>query len=76
MSSREQVTVTGDNIESFIDAVVEAAKEGYERVDTMELSMGVLTNYWRCTMMREVPQEDSVEEANKTATRGRPAKKE
>jgi hypothetical protein len=76
MSNREQITVAGDNIESFIDAVVEAAKDGYERLDTMELSMGVLTNYWRCTMMREVPQEDSAEEANKTATRGRPAKKE
>ena len=49
-----EIVVTGDNIESFIDAVIEAAQEGYVRVDTMELSMAVTTNYWRCTMRKSV----------------------
>jgi hypothetical protein len=80
----EEITVSGDNIESFLDTVIEFAAKGFVRVDTMELSMGVLTNYWRCTMAREVeaqepeaPKEESgdKEEVVK-ATKGRPAKKE
>lgn len=73
--SRQEITVSGDNIESFLDAVIIAAKQGYERVDTMELSMGVLTNFWRCTMAIEVEESDDKEEVTK-ATKGRPAKKE
>lgn len=66
----EQITVQGDNIEVFVDRVIEKAKEGYVRVDTMELTMAVQTNYWVMTMSRAVPEE--VQESKKTA--GRPAK--
>lgn len=69
----EQITVQGDNIEVFVDRVIEKAKEGYVRVDTMELSMGVQTNYWVMTMVRPVEAEpEAPQESKKTA--GRPAK--
>lgn len=69
----EQITVQGDNIEVFVDRVIEKAKEGYVRVDTMELSMGVQTNYWVMTMVRPVESEpESPQEPKKAA--GRPAK--
>lgn len=75
---RQEITVSGDNIESFLDAVIVAARAGYDRVDTMELSMGVLTNFWRCTMAADV--EEQVESGDKEevikAAKGRPAKKE
>ena len=66
----EQITVQGDNIEVFVDRVIEKAKEGYVRVDTMELSMAVQTNYWVMTMVR--PVESEPQEPKKAA--GRPAK--
>ena len=68
-----EIVVTGDNIESFIDSVIEAAQEGYVRVDTMELSMAVTTNYWRCTMRKsvEIVEEVSTEvEVKKVASKG------
>ena len=68
-----EIVVTGDNIESFIDSVIEAAQEGYVRVDTMELSMAVTTNYWRCTMRKsvEIVEEVSAEvEVKKVASKG------
>ena len=68
-----EIVVTGDNIESFIDSVIEAAQEGYVRVDTMELSMAVTTNYWRCTMRKsvEIVEEVSTEvEVKKGASKG------
>ena len=68
-----EIVVTGDNIEAFIDAVIEAAQEGYVRVDTMELSMAVTTNYWRCTMRKsvEIVEEVSTEvEVKKVASKG------
>jgi len=69
----EQITVQGDNIENFIDNVIEKAKEGYVRVDSMELSMAVQTNYWVMTMVRHVESEpEAHQEPKKTA--GRPAK--
>ena len=69
----EQITVQGDNIEVFVDRVIEKAKEGYVRVDTMELSMAVQTNYWVMTMVRHVESEtEAPQEPKKTA--GRPAK--
>ena len=53
--------------------VIEKAKEGYVRVDTMELSMAVQTNYWVMTMVRPVESEpEAPQEPKKTA--GRPAK--
>ena len=81
---RQEITVSGDNIESFLDAVIVAARAGYDRVDTMELSMGVLTNFWRCTMAADVEEtvavEEQVESGDKEevikAAKGRPAKKE
>jgi hypothetical protein len=66
----EIIQVQGDNIEAFMDNVIQKAQEGYTRLDTMELSMAVLTNYWVMTMQREVP-ETVVEEPKKA---GRPAK--
>lgn len=66
-----EIVVTGDNIESFIDAVIEAAQEGYIRVDTMELSMAVTTNYWRCTMRKSVEEVIPTEvEVKKVASKG------
>ena len=68
-----EIVVTGDNIESFIDSVIEAAQEGYVRVDTMELSMAVTTNYWRCTMRKsvEIVEEVSTEVVvKKVASKG------
>ena len=69
----EQITVQGDNIEVFVDRVIEKAKEGYVRVDTMELSMGVQTNYWVMTMVRPVESESEAPQEQKKAA-GRPAK--
>lgn len=69
----EQITVQGDNIEVFVDRVIEKAKEGYVRVDTMELSMGVQTNYWVMTMVRPVESESEAPQEPKKAA-GRPAK--
>lgn len=63
----EEITVTGENIESFIDAVIESAKAGYVRVDTMELSSSVVTNYWRMTMARSIVEE--VQEVDKTGAK-------
>ena len=63
----EEITVTGENIESFIDAVIESAKAGYVRVDTMELSSSVVTNYWRMTMARSIVEE--VQEVEKTGAK-------
>ena len=69
----EEITVHGENIEVFVDRVIEKAKEGYVRVDSMELSMAVQTNYWVMTMVRPVESEqESPQEPKKTA--GRPAK--
>lgn len=68
----EQITVQGDNIEVFVDRVIEKAKEGFTRVDTMELTMAVQTNYWVMTMSRTVPEE--VQESKKTAGRSAKAK--
>ena len=66
-----EIVVTGDNIESFIDAVIEAAQEGYVRVDTMELSMAVTTNYWRCTMRKSAEEAVPTEvEVKKVASKG------
>lgn len=66
-----EIVVTGDNIESFIDSVIEAAQEGYVRVDTMELSMAVTTNYWRCTMRKSVEEVIPTEvEVKKVASKG------
>lgn len=66
-----EIVVTGDNIESFIDSVIEAAQEGYVRVDTMELSMAVTTNYWRCTMRKSVEEVVPTEvEVKKVASKG------
>lgn len=66
-----EIVVTGDNIEAFIDAVIEAAQEGYVRVDTMELSMAVTTNYWRCTMRKSVEEVVPTEvEVKKVASKG------
>lgn len=69
----EQITVQGDNIEVFVDRVIEKAKEGYVRVDTMELSMGVQTNYWVMTMVRSAESESEAPQEPKKAA-GRPAK--
>ena len=69
----EQITVQGDNIEVFVDRVIEKAKEGYVRVDTMELSMAVQTNYWVMTMVRPVESETETPQEPKKAA-GRPAK--
>lgn len=69
----EEITVHGENIEVFVDRVIEKAKEGYVRVDSMELSMAVQTNYWVMTMVRPVESEpEAPQEPKKTA--GRPAK--
>lgn len=66
-----EIVVTGDNIEAFIDAVIEAAQEGYVRVDTMELSMAVTTNYWRFTMRKSVEEVVPTEvEVKKVASKG------
>ena len=65
-----EIRVAGDNIEAFIDNVIEKAKEGYVRVDTMELSMAVQTNYWTMTMRKEQAVEP--EPVDKKA--GRPKK--
>lgn len=57
-----EIRVSGDNIEAFIDNVIEKAKEGYIRVDTMELTMAVQTNYWTMTMCKEeVVEQEPVE---------------
>ena len=69
----EEITVHGENIEVFVDRVIEKAKEGYVRVDSMELSMAVQTNYWSMTMRREVQVEEQEEQEVKKAA-GRPAK--
>ena len=66
----EIIQVQGDNIEAFIDNVIKKAQEGYTRLDTMEMSMAVQTNYWIMSMQREVA-ERVVEEPKKA---GRPAK--
>ena len=66
----EEITVHGENIEVFVDRVIEKAKEGYVRVDTMELSMAVQTNYWTMTMRKEQAVEP--EPVDKKA--GRPKK--
>lgn len=69
----EEITVHGENIEVFVDRVIEKAKEGYVRLDSMELSMAVQTNYWVMTMVRPVESEpEAPQESKKTA--GRPAK--
>lgn len=69
----EEITVHGENIEVFVDRVIEKAKEGYVRLDSMELSMAVQTNYWVMTMVRPVESEsEAPQEPKKTA--GRPAK--
>jgi len=69
----EEITVHGENIEVFVDRVIEKAKEGYVRVDSMELSMAVQTNYWVMTMVRPVESEsEAPQEPKKNA--GRPAK--
>lgn len=69
----EEITVQGDNIEVFIDRVIEKAKEGFVRVDSMELSLAVQTNYWSVTMRREVLEEEQEEQEVKKSA-GRPAK--
>ena len=69
----EEITVHGENIEVFVDRVIEKAKEGYVRVDSMELSLAVQTNYWSMTMRREVQVEEQEEQEVKKAA-GRPAK--
>lgn len=66
----EIIQVQGDNIEAFMDNVIQKAQEGYTRLDTMELSMAVQTNYWVMTMQRQI-EEPVVEEPKKA---GRPAK--
>ena len=69
----EEIKVQGDNIEVFLDRVIEKAKEGFVRVDGMELSLSVQTNYWSMTMRREVQEEEQEEQEVKKAA-GRPAK--
>ena len=69
----EEITVQGESIEVFVDRVIEKAKEGYVRVDSMELSLAVQTNYWSMTMRREVQVEEQEEQEVKKAA-GRPAK--
>lgn len=69
----EEIKVQGDNIEVFLDRVIEKAKEGFVRVDGMELSLSAQTNYWSMTMRREV-QEEEQEEQEVKKTAGRPAK--
>lgn len=69
----EEITVQGENIEVFVDRVIEKAKEGYVRVDSMELSMAVQTNYWVITMVRPVESESEAPQEPKKAA-GRPAK--
>lgn len=64
------ITVRGDNIEAFMDEVISKAAEGYVRVDTMELSLGIQTNYWVMTMTK--PEVQVVDSEVKKA--GRPAK--
>lgn len=51
--SREERVVFAENIEHFIDQVIEAATEGFVRVPTGELAFAVETNYWKMTMFRE-----------------------
>ena len=64
------ITVRGDNIEAFMDEVISKAAKGYVRVDTMELSLGIQTNYWVMTMTK--PEVEVAEPEVKKA--GRPAK--
>lgn len=71
----EEIKVQGDNIEVFLDRVIEKAKEGFVRVDGMELSLSVQTNYWSMTMRREVQEEEQEQEEQEVKkTAGRPAK--
>lgn len=49
----EVIQVQGDTIETFVDKVIEKAKEGYSRFDTMELTLALQTNYWVMSMQRE-----------------------
>lgn len=72
----EYIKVYADNIESFLDLVIEKAKEGYVRVDSMDLSLGVLTNFWSIQMVKsaEDVQEEVVEAEAQAKKPGRPAK--
>lgn len=73
----EYIKVYADNIESFLDLVIEKAKEGYVRVDSMDLSLGVLTNFWSIQMVKveEAAKEEVTEEVEAQAKKpGRPAK--
>ena len=70
MTLQERV-VYAENVEAFVDALVEAAAEGFKPVHTGELEHAVLTNYWKLLMVREVsePAEHKAPDAVATTTK-------
>jgi hypothetical protein len=50
--SQEYKVVFAENIDHFIDQVIEHAVDGYVRVPTNELAFAVETNFWKMTMVK------------------------
>jgi hypothetical protein len=50
--SQEYTVVYAENIDHFMDQVIELAVEGWVRVPTNELAFAVETNFWKMTMVK------------------------
>lgn len=72
MSDKELLSVREENIQCFVEKVMECAKDGYSLVDTGELQMSIQTNYWCCTLEREVVKEEPTEPTEPTQQEVKP----
>jgi len=44
------IDVYAENFEDFLDKYTQAVKHGYERTNSLDLQMAIMTNFWRVEM--------------------------